>query len=49
MTIIGERDKFNCLMEREGDVQHTDKIKTDVAMGRENTNVMRFCSGTRVE
>jgi len=35
--------------EREGDVMHTDKIKTDISLGRENTNDAQFCSGTRVK
>jgi hypothetical protein len=27
MTVMGEAAKFNCLIEREGDIMHTDKMK----------------------
>jgi hypothetical protein len=27
MTVIGEEHKFNCLIEREGDIMHRDKMK----------------------
>lgn len=49
MTVKGKGDKFDCLMEREVDVMHTVEIKTDIALGKENTNDAQFCNGTRVE
>jgi hypothetical protein len=38
MTLKGEGDKFESLMLREGDVMHTNEIKTDIVLGRENMN-----------
>jgi hypothetical protein len=28
---------------------HTDEIKRDISLGRENTNDAQYCSGTRVK